>query len=708
MSISVLVFADQEATPEMVASKLCNYHIITPAMWQSLEDEVSTLSKAEFILSCGAKKKFVAFSKLWRKHDARAMFTIGKDSQFWIDALSTLPYQISRRWIHNEQMSQISDAFVYECVMTGNNVGTEFVAIRESDAEREQTHGAWGGYKTMVSIITSTFHSGKTKLARVVESLMSQTFNNWEWVVVDDSKQCPETRKMLKNLAKHDLRIKHYDLGHSGLIGEAKWRAANLSRGEWLVEVDHDDRILPSLLKTIVDIGIVNPDIGVVYSDFCTIGVDAKERESFRYFQTTTAFGAAGYICKFLRGQWHPWYLTQPINNVTLTDIVGVPNHVRSFKRKLYHEVNGFNYDMPIADDYDLMLRLFMSGAAWARIAEPLYLQYDNVGGDNFTNIRLTQIRALQAHVSAFYHASYQKRYAELSSPPLQFPTLLSGVEASNTGCYDFANQSRLKLEYTWQNGKLHRPNRSYEAARTVHKLMLKSKAVIPEGDRGKHNKIITALLKSLELSVVLMVNASTSLQDITQWLKVLLPIKNHVSIIGHPDSILRALQHSSATNDPDSKFVDVAMQLRHYAVWSFGLETGYYANGCEAWQTKKTSIVQHHLANYALKLTVCTGYVLYCDASVKPSAEISTIIGDIKDFDENENWASSLPLFGNIFTNLPKKEYGVCHGFFHHTTLPELYGYWQLDGTSSNEMTVLWKNGSRTLQEKLKTPLLS
>ncbi|UUZ86835.1 glycosyltransferase [Paenibacillus sp. P26] len=73
----------------------------------------------------------------------------------------------------------------------------------------------------MVSIFTAAYRS-KDKIRRPYESLLKQTYQNWEWVIVDDSDDEDETyRDHL--LPLKDLRVRRYRQdSRNGYIGAIK------------------------------------------------------------------------------------------------------------------------------------------------------------------------------------------------------------------------------------------------------------------------------------------------------------------------------------------------------------------------------------------------------------------------------------------------------------------------------------------------------
>ncbi len=54
-----------------------------------------------------------------------------------------------------------------------------------------------------------------------------------------------------------------------------------------------------------------------------------------------------------------------------------MPNHVRSWRRDVYFKVGGHNKRLPVADDFELIVRTFLE-TRFIHIKKLLYLQYNN------------------------------------------------------------------------------------------------------------------------------------------------------------------------------------------------------------------------------------------------------------------------------------------------------------------------------------------
>jgi len=106
-------------------------------------------------------------------------------------------------------------------------------------------------------------HNVEDYVGAAVESLLAQTYTNWELVVVDDGSTDGTTEVLARF---KDPRIGVY---RQASLGESagRNRALQAMRGEWIAFLDGDDQFLPEHLAAAVDRLQHSPSIGGVYSD---------------------------------------------------------------------------------------------------------------------------------------------------------------------------------------------------------------------------------------------------------------------------------------------------------------------------------------------------------------------------------------------------------------------------------------------------------
>ncbi len=333
-------------------------------------------------------------SQLIRKYKPVTICTTGKESDW--PALFQLPYEYRKKWVHFENMQKItSQAIEYSYMYS-------------------ITQNRFSQSAPLFSVISTTFHSGE-KIFRPYRSLKNQTYTNWEWVIWDDSKEDhTDTWKQILDFQKDDIRISCYRAPqHSGYIGEMKWRSASLCKGEWIVEIDHDDIVDSRLFEWCNEAIAKYPDADFLCSSCVELFEDDEKAFSYSDF---TAYGYGYYHKEWLRGKWHNVYHVPHMNPKTIRYIVGVPNHVRIWRRSFYERIGRHNPDLPVVDDYELLIRSYLEGK-WVNIDAPTYFQYRNRGGNNFTFLRNSLIQHLTKKTCALYDEQIDKLWKSREIP---------------------------------------------------------------------------------------------------------------------------------------------------------------------------------------------------------------------------------------------------------------------------------------------------
>ena len=125
-----------------------------------------------------------------------------------------------------------------------------------------------GRFTPAISIFTTSFHS-QEKIFRVFSSLRRQTLQDWEWIIVDDSRDDENFQFLRREVSAKDYRVTVFRRDFpTGCIGLVKSEAASICQAPYVVEVDHDDELLPDCLEEI-RLGFEKfPEVGFVYMTF--------------------------------------------------------------------------------------------------------------------------------------------------------------------------------------------------------------------------------------------------------------------------------------------------------------------------------------------------------------------------------------------------------------------------------------------------------
>jgi len=114
-----------------------------------------------------------------------------------------------------------------------------------------------------VSVVIPCFNLAEF-LDEAIGSVLAQTFQDFEILVVDDGSNDPYTKNRLSALDKPRTRVLRSD--NQGLAGARNLAIAN-AQGEYILPLDADDRLAPTLLEKAIAVFDERPDVGIVYSD---------------------------------------------------------------------------------------------------------------------------------------------------------------------------------------------------------------------------------------------------------------------------------------------------------------------------------------------------------------------------------------------------------------------------------------------------------
>ncbi|GAB6855071.1 glycosyltransferase family 2 protein [Asaia astilbis] len=104
----------------------------------------------------------------------------------------------------------------------------------------------------LISILCPTYRPLKADYITAIESVIGQSWRNWELILIDDGMVCPQTTALMQSYADRDSRIRilplSKNLGISGATNEGMMAA----KGEYTVFFDHDDMLVDVALETMV------------------------------------------------------------------------------------------------------------------------------------------------------------------------------------------------------------------------------------------------------------------------------------------------------------------------------------------------------------------------------------------------------------------------------------------------------------------------
>jgi glycosyltransferase involved in cell wall biosynthesis len=99
----------------------------------------------------------------------------------------------------------------------------------------------------LVSVVVPAYNRGGT-IARSLESISAQTYQNWQAIVVDDG-SADATAEIVGTLAREDARFRLIRHAHNRGAQAARNTGIRAARGSWIAFLDADDQFLPDSLR---------------------------------------------------------------------------------------------------------------------------------------------------------------------------------------------------------------------------------------------------------------------------------------------------------------------------------------------------------------------------------------------------------------------------------------------------------------------------
>lgn len=204
-----------------------------------------------------------------------------------------------------------------------------------------------------VSVLMACYNSEKT-LERSIESILNQTFKNYEFVIVDDCSS-DKTLAVIKRFAKRDNRIIVLkNKKNKGLAYSLNFAFRN-SSGSLIARMDADDYAVLSRLETQVDHFSKNSNLSVL--------------------------GSSAYYYHYSNGAKITKLVNMPLKHNDITSFMYKsspfihPTIMMTFE--FYKTVGGYNESLRRAQDYDLWLRA-RKFAVFENLPQPLlFYHYD-------------------------------------------------------------------------------------------------------------------------------------------------------------------------------------------------------------------------------------------------------------------------------------------------------------------------------------------
>lgn len=194
-------------------------------------------------------------------------------------------------------------------------------------------NGSYNVKYMLISIVIPTYNQAQY-LSRAVESLLSQSYNNWEAIIVDNnSSDC--TAEVVKSFG--DARIKYLNFANNGVIAASRNLGIKNANGGWIAFLDSDDWWTADKLQVCVD--FINDDVDLIY-------------HKMKIYYSNRGIFRRKFVCN------------RQLKNPALIDLLINGNLICNssvlVRKEMLQKINYINesYPMVAAEDYNSWLRI--------------------------------------------------------------------------------------------------------------------------------------------------------------------------------------------------------------------------------------------------------------------------------------------------------------------------------------------------------------
>ena len=186
---------------------------------------------------------------------------------------------------------------------------------------------------TLVSIVVPTYNHS-IYLKRALESIINQTYENWEVIVIDNH-STDNTFEVVANFKNN--RIKYLKVHNKGIIAISRNIGIKSANGEWIAFLDSDDWWTRDKLE--ICIQSINEKVDFIYHDLEIIANNSRI---------------------FSRKKIKSRKLKKPVLIDLLTEGNAIGNSSVVVRKKFLDEINGIDEskELVAAEDYNTWLRI--------------------------------------------------------------------------------------------------------------------------------------------------------------------------------------------------------------------------------------------------------------------------------------------------------------------------------------------------------------
>ncbi len=184
-------------------------------------------------------------------------------------------------------------------------------------------------YRPLFSFVVPVYNVLTNQLKECIDSVLNQTYDNFELILVDDKSTWKNVPKVLAEYEKNS-KVKVIYRDENGHISRSTNTGIEVAKGEYIVFMDCDDTVSPNAVYEFTLAVNEDKTIDFIYSDEDKLSDDGKVR-SFPFFKP----------------DWSP----DTFMSLMYT------SHLSAYRRSIVNEIGGLRVGFEGSQDYDFTMR---------------------------------------------------------------------------------------------------------------------------------------------------------------------------------------------------------------------------------------------------------------------------------------------------------------------------------------------------------------
>lgn len=239
------------------------------------------------------------------------------------------------------------------------------------------------------SILIANYNNGKF-FKNCYDSIIAQTYNNWEAIILDDA-STDNSLEIIKKIIGSDNRFKIHQNEENSGVGITKSKLIELANTDICGFVDPDDAITPNALLSSITVFKKNKEIVLTYSKYVKCDEHLQPIEIPKLTMQVL--------------NHDPYFFNCPVHIV----------HFVNFRKKIYDQTEKMDPMMKIAEDQDLYLKIYEKGKVLF-INEANYLYRTHAGGISQNDNRP---KSREYFAKVIFNAMKRRKLTTIHSKPV-------------------------------------------------------------------------------------------------------------------------------------------------------------------------------------------------------------------------------------------------------------------------------------------------